>query len=627
MNKFILIFALLLTKLFAYETLDISNLSSVKNIKAYQYCISDDKNSFTFEDILNNKDLEQIKKSNLGYKYNPYWCKIQVTNVSNETKEVVFYNQRPGIDYIDVNIYKNSEILKYNLGDMLTPKDRTFTSVFSNFTLKILPNEQVTIITKLNTIGNLELAWDIVDVKTFIKNENINNAFIYTFFGFVFAMMVYKLLIYYRIKDKEYLIYSAMMLSILISHCAIQGIFYQYFYDLLDMFTITLSSWIFTHLFLVFLWLFTYYFFAIDKKSKFYYPIIFVIIFNFIVLILYLSAYIWIDILRITPYIINVAFFEYIFLFIFSIVMFFKKKAGAGYFLLGHLFYILFLLNFLLILSAHLENTIITRNSSSIGIILLIMFMSLALSKKFKVMKEENARIQEQYEKNKQFMMIGTTISYVAHQWKQPISILGSQITSILAKIDNEPNLKASELQNKIYKLEDSTAYINNTLSHIKSIYTIKDIKKEFDLNKLIYEITEELKEQLNKNSIEVKINSKAKDLLLNGNRNLLSHALSNIIQNSIEAFEETLMNKTIEIDIEKSKKGFIQILIKDNAGGIKLEHIENVFNPEVTTKTFGTGIGLAFTKNIIESKFQGIIEVKNISNGTQFDINIKITK
>ncbi len=627
MNKFILVFALILTKLFAYETLDISNLSFTKNIKAYQYCISDDKSNFSFEDVLNNKDLEQIKRSNISYKYNPYWCKIQVTNSSKETKEVVFYNQRPGVDYIDVNVYKNSEILKYNLGDMISPKDRFFTSVFSNFTLKVLPNDQVIIITKLSTVGNLELAWDIVDSKTFINNENINNAFIYTFFGFVFAMMVYKFLIYYRIKDKEYLIYTIIMLSILISHCAIQGILYQYFYDLVDMFTITLSSWIFTHLFLVFLWLFTYYFFAINKKSKFYYPIIFVIIFNFIVLILYLSAYFWIDILKITPYIINIAFFEYIFLLIFSIVMFFKKKAGAGYFLLGHLFYILFLLNFLLILSAHLENTIITRNSSSIGIILLIMFMSLALSKKFKVMKEENERNQKQYEKNKQFMMIGTTISYVAHQWKQPISILGSQITSILAKIDNEPNLKAIELQDKIYKLEDSTAFINNTLSHIKAIYTIKDIKKEFDLNKLIYEIKEELEEQLNKKNIEVKINSNIKDILLNGNKNLLSHALSNIIQNSIEAFEETLSNKTIEIDIQKSKKEFIQIIIKDNAGGIKLEHIENVFDPEITTKTFGTGIGLAFTKNIIESKFQGKIEVKNIANGSEFEINIKTTK
>ena len=594
MNKFILIFALFLTKLFAYETLDISNLSSVKNIKAYQYCISDDKNSFTFEDILNNKDLEQIKKSNLGYKYHDYWCKIQIKNSSNESKEIVFYNQRAGMDYIDVKVYKNKETIKYILGDMVSPEGRSYVSVFSNFTVKLLPNENATVISRFNTIGNLEVSWQIQDINAFIKNENENNTFIYFFLGFIFAMMLYKFFIYYHIKDKEYLVYTVMMLSVLISHSGMHGVTYRYFYDYIDTFTITISIWIFTYLFLVSMWIFIYYFFTINKKSKFYYPILFMIFFNSIITLVYISGYIWIDILKITPFTVKMAFFEYLLLTLLAIIMFVKKKPGAGYFLIGHLIFISLLFTYILSLTANLENSVLSRNGNSLGIILLILFMSLALSKKFKVIKEENEKIQNKLEKNRQFITIGTTISYVAHQWKQPISILGSQITSILAKIDNEPDLKAIELQDKIYKLENSTEYINKTLTHIKSIFTLKDIKIEFDLEKLIYKIIDELKEELTQNSIEVKINTSIKDVLINGNKNLLSHALQNIIQNSIEAFEKQVINKTIEINIQESKKDFVKIIIRDNAGGIKIENIDEIFNPEVTTKTFGTGIGLA---------------------------------
>ena len=626
MNKFILIFALFLTKLFAYETLDLANIPSVKNIKEFQYCIADKNDSLDFKDILNNENLEQLKKSNLGYLQQTYWCKTYITNSSNEEKSIILSNPRPGMDYIDVFIFKNNQLVKeFYLGDMVALENRSYPSVFNNFELKLKANETSVIISKYKSVGNLEASWIAYDFESFLENESINFILIFSTFGFFFAMMIYKIFIYFHIKDKEYLVYALALACIILSQASLQGTLHYFFYGIIDSFTITLFCWNITHLFLVFLWLFTFYFFNITKKSRFYYPLLIVIYYNILITIFYTLAYIWVDILKFTPVIAAIAFFESILLLLFSLVMYFQKKAGSGYFLMGHFLYIISVFMYILNLQGTVEFSILNHHSTAIGLFLVVLFMSLALSKKFKVIKEENKRQKELIEKNKQFTMIGTTISYVTHQWKQPLSILGAQISSVLAKIDNEPNSKAIEFQDKIYKLENNLSYINNTLSHIKSIFTIKDIKKKFDLEKLIYEIKDNLKEQLIQNNIEIKINNNIKDLTLIGNKNLLSHALNNILQNSIEAFETTVINKTIEIDILKSKKDFIKIIIKDNAGGITIENIDEIFNPEVTTKTFGTGIGLAFTKNIIESKFQGKIEVKNIVNGSEFKINIKI--
>ena len=68
--------------------------------------------------------------------------------------------------------------------------------------------------------------------------------------------------------------------------------------------------------------------------------------------------------------------------------------------------------------------------------------------------------------------------------------------------------------------------------------------------------------------------------------------------------------------------------LYKDNAGGIKIEPIEKVFEYFVTTK--GTketnenqGMGLAIVKMLVEDRLSGKITLKNIKNGVCFEINI----
>lgn len=72
-------------------------------------------------------------------------------------------------------------------------------------------------------------------------------------------------------------------------------------------------------------------------------------------------------------------------------------------------------------------------------------------------------------------------------------------------------------------------------------------------------------------------------------------------------------IEKLIFIDIKK-KREKVFITIKDNAGGIKDEIIERVFEPYFTTKHKfqGTGIGLYMTREIIAKHMNGEITVKN---------------
>ena len=76
-----------------------------------------------------------------------------------------------------------------------------------------------------------------------------------------------------------------------------------------------------------------------------------------------------------------------------------------------------------------------------------------------------------------------------------------------------------------------------------------------------------------------------------------------------------TVQNKKIvKIETHRIRDKNI-IKIYDNGGGIPKNIIEKIFDPYFTTKhqSQGTGIGLYMSKDIIHSKFNGILEVENL--------------
>jgi aconitate hydratase len=101
---------------------------------------------------------------------------------------------------------------------------------------------------------------------------------------------------------------------------------------------------------------------------------------------------------------------------------------------------------------------------------------------------------------------------------------------------------------------------------------------------------------------------------------------LLNIITNAKDAFcKEPIKNKTILITAIKEHHS-VKITITDNAGGIKANPIEKVFEPYFTTKKeSGTGIGLYMSKIIIEKNMNGKLDVSNTQEGTSFTIILPI--
>ena len=94
---------------------------------------------------------------------------------------------------------------------------------------------------------------------------------------------------------------------------------------------------------------------------------------------------------------------------------------------------------------------------------------------------------------------------------------------------------------------------------------------------------------------------------------------LHNLLQNAQDALIDA-REPTIEVRTEKVHGG-VQLSVRDNGCGFSDEIKARVFEPYVTTKPKGTGLGLPIVKKIIE-EHEGLIHIENIkSHGAQISI------
>ena len=220
--------------------------------------------------------------------------------------------------------------------------------------------------------------------------------------------------------------------------------------------------------------------------------------------------------------------------------------------------------------------------------------------------------------------MMGEMLDAIAHQWKQPLSVIKLSADE-MHHYSQEEQIDYEYLDEVSLRVQSQVDHLVETIDEFRDFFRPKDTLESKNIKDTLDSSIRILKDELIKNTITIEfsgdMNVTAKFI-----PNEFKHIIINLILNAKDQFiQNDTKNRLIHFELESNKK-YATVTVSDNGGGIPKEYLDKIFEANFTTKTqvHGTGIGLYMTKNILE-KIGAKIKAKNSEAGAQFIIRIPI--
>lgn len=248
-----------------------------------------------------------------------------------------------------------------------------------------------------------------------------------------------------------------------------------------------------------------------------------------------------------------------------------------------------------------------------------------------KAKKQEKEKIQKEQllmHKTKQAMM-GEMLENIAHQWRQPLSVITTYATGILIK--KECGIDTTELEQEAFEnININAQYLSNTIDVFRKYLVYNKENSCFKIENTLTYVLELIVSRIKTENIKIVQN--IKDITVLNFENELIQVFMNIFNNSIDVLSkiENKEDRYIFVDA-KQKQNNIIIKIIDSGNGINEELLKRIFEPYFTTKDqkLGTGIGLYMCEEIIEKHMKGTIKAQNnymkINNKKYFGLEFEI--
>jgi two-component system sensor kinase FixL len=197
---------------------------------------------------------------------------------------------------------------------------------------------------------------------------------------------------------------------------------------------------------------------------------------------------------------------------------------------------------------------------------------------------------------------MGEMASALAHELSQPLAVIVNYANGLLRRIDTE-TVSATDLENALRQIRDAAQRSKEIIKHVRDFVNLsRPIIQRESVSSIITEVNQLLHGSIKRNNIGMDISIPFDDIGILANRIEIEQVIFNLLKNSIDSLISSKTRKPqINIKAKLSGKTTVVILISDNGDGIDRDLADNIFNPYITTKESGLGMGLSISRTIIE--------------------------
>ncbi len=226
----------------------------------------------------------------------------------------------------------------------------------------------------------------------------------------------------------------------------------------------------------------------------------------------------------------------------------------------------------------------------------------------------QTRELQRAAQQNLHLVTMGKMMASLAHQIRTP---LASSMLYLSQCADGAPDAATAQAfcSKALARNRHIEKLINDMLvfAHGGQFVTTR-----FSIAELVEELRDQLHPQLQQRDARLQVQGADCTAELQGNKDALLGALANLCVNALQACAQCPL---IDIRIATTRRGLLSISLRDNGCGMDRSTRLHLFDPFFSTKTDGTGLGLAVVKSVIESHQGRIAVYSRPGKGCRFRI------
>jgi C4-dicarboxylate-specific signal transduction histidine kinase len=241
--------------------------------------------------------------------------------------------------------------------------------------------------------------------------------------------------------------------------------------------------------------------------------------------------------------------------------------------------------------------------------------------KRAKALKQQH---QDMLHQTSRLAALAEMATSLAHEVNQPLMAIASYNDACLRMLA-VPGFEKKELVTALKRSREQALRAGKIIGRVRDfIRSRRPSPTHFDINALIRESLELLETQLEDNAVTTDLSLSEAPLMTHADRTLLLQVIVNLVQNAIDAMEESAPScRQLALSSTRAADGVIVVSVSDQGAGIPEAIAVRLYTPLFTTKPQGLGLGLSICRSVVEAHGGRIWYSANPVSGCTFHFTL----
>jgi two-component system sensor kinase FixL len=218
---------------------------------------------------------------------------------------------------------------------------------------------------------------------------------------------------------------------------------------------------------------------------------------------------------------------------------------------------------------------------------------------------------------------MGEMASTLAHELNQPLSAINNYLKGTQRLLEGETGERPSMMREALQKAGDQALRAGQIIRRLRDFVSRGESERRIEkITKLVEEASALALVGVKDLGIRVTFHFDPSVELVLADRVQIQQVLLNLIRNAMDAMETTPARDLV-ISVMPTGNNMVEVSVADTGSGIEAEVAEQLFQPFITTKRHGMGVGLSISRTIVEAHGGRIWVEPNPGGGTIFHFTL----